>query len=232
MYQFYLADDHPLYRDALQLLLQQHWPTGHLQQAANLDELFQLLAVDAEPDLILLDVNMPGSDGLSGLTQLKQRYPYVPVAMLSAADDKHTVLQAMALGAIGFISKSADKQHLLDALTHILAGHIYLPAQSFQAKDFQAKGFQTPETLPPQVLSNTSSVLSIDNLLQLTRQQRRVLAKLLEGASNKQIAETLFIAPTTVKAHVTAIFNKLGVQSRTQLLAQAAQTDTLKRLSL
>ena len=218
MYQFYLADDHPLYRDALQLLLRQQWPDCQLTQTASLAELLHLLQHSAEPDLLLLDVNMPGSAGLDGLRQLKQQFLQVPVAMLSAEDDKQTILQAMALGAVGFISKAADKQQLLAAIQQLLAGNIYLPAQSFRQTETALSAAENSNAIP-------------EKLAQLTRQQRRVLAQLLQGASNKQIAEALFIAETTVKAHVTAIFDKLGVQNRMQLLAQANQTDFNKYLS-
>lgn len=219
MYQFCLADDHPLYRDALELLLQQQWPACTLTQAASLPELLETLNQIAEPDLLLLDVNMPGSSGLAGLTAVKQHFPTVPVVMLSAEDDKNTVLNAMALGAIGFISKAADKQQLLNAIAQLLEGNIYLPAESFKLSSASPSSRLTE---PPVISAGFTQ-----GVQQLTKQQRRVLQQLLQGATNKEIANTLFIAETTVKAHVTAIFDKLSVKNRMQLLAQANQHNLL-----
>lgn len=206
MYHFVLADDHPLYREAIKNLLLQHWPAATCSEVANMQQLHQLLTTALEVDLLLLDLKMPDSEGLAGLLQLKQRHPQLAIAMLSAEDDKNTVLQAMAIGAVAYISKSAERLELLNAVEQILQGQIYLPANSFRA----------PSSQP------TVSPLVADNL-HLTRQQQRVLKQLLHGQTNREIAAALFIAETTVKSHISALFEKFGVQNRLQLMHQAAK---------
>lgn len=227
MYHFCIADDHPLYRDALTVLLQQHWPDCQVQQAANLAGLLQLLQSTAEPDLVMLDVNMPGSTGLAGLQALKQHSPQLAIVMLSAEDDKQTILQAMALGAVGFISKAAARQELIAALEHILQGNVYLPAQRFRhAASSATTPLNAEHTLPAQTKSGNAIP---EKLASLSKQQQRVLRLLLTGLSNKQIADSLYIAETTVKAHVSAIYDKLAVSNRAQLLSQAAQWSTTEQ---
>ena len=207
-----VADDHPLYRDALKDVLTQHFSDLTVLEAGSLAEVQAMATRYSALDFILLDLNMPGMAGLNGLVQLRQQFPQIAVAMLSAEDDKQTVLQAMAFGAAGFISKAAGRQQLVSALRQLLNGDIYLPADTFR---------QSP------VLSNNAFEHKAEQALLrgLTKKQIYVLQRMVSGESNKQIAEALCIAETTVKAHVTAIMRKLGVQSRTQAVLIARETN-------
>ncbi len=127
-----IADDHPLYRDALKDVLNQHFTALTVLEAGSLAQVLELAASYPALEFVLLDLNMPGMAGLNGLVQLRQQFPQIAVAMLSAEDDKQTVLQAMAFGAAGFISKSAGRQQLVSALKQLLNGDIYLPADTFR----------------------------------------------------------------------------------------------------
>lgn len=222
MFRLLIADDHPLYRDALVDVVQQYLPETTLISAANLNEVFTLLeneaAVNNGPhvDLVLLDLNMPGMNGLDGISQLLNQYPTLAVAMLSAEDDKHVVLEAMALGCIGYISKASERSDLAKAIEQILAGNIYLPAESFRASGTKAPSLTVKQSAaePPNV-----------SLADLTKQQIRVLREMVNGASNKQIAFNLHISEATVKSHVSAILRKLAVSNRVQAILKAKSAD-------
>lgn len=228
MFRLLIADDHPLYRDALVDVVQQYLPETTLLSAANLNEVFTLLANEAAVDnvasvdsrvnidLVLLDLNMPGMNGLDGVSQLLNQYPTLAVAMLSAEDDKHVVLEAMALGCIGYISKASERADLAHAIEQILAGNIYLPAESFRTTNTKA-----PSLTVKQSAAESTKV----SLADLTKQQIRVLREMVNGASNKQIAFNLHISEATVKSHVSAIFRKLEVSNRVQAILKAKSAD-------
>jgi DNA-binding NarL/FixJ family response regulator len=170
---------------------------------------------DAEPDLdlVLLDLNIPGLAGIPALKAWRRRYPEVPVVVLSSADDRPTVLAAIAAGAAGFIPKSSPNEVLLNALRLVLAGGKYLP----------------PEALAPVAGSAsrgagaaTERALSLETL-GLTDRQAQVLKLLAAGKSNKLICRELDLAERTVKAHISAVFRALGVTTRTQAAIAAAK---------
>ena len=192
-----IADDHPLFRTALKHSVNQVAQAPNIFEAATIAQLQSLLADHAEPDLILLDLHMPGAHGLSGLIFLQGQHSNVPVVVVSATDDQSVMLKAKSHGAQGFIPKSTSPLTLKVAIADILAGKQWWP-EHFQAAPLpEANDIET-------------------RLATLTPQQFRVLGMISEGLLNKQIAYDLAISEATIKAHVTAIFKKLGVRSRTQ----------------
>ncbi len=193
-----IADDHPLFRGALREAVSGVPAISRIDEAGSFQELTKLLELDSDIDLVLLDLTMPGAIGFSGLIYLRAQYPAVPVVIVSASDDADTVRRAMDFGALGFIPKRYGVETLREAIGLVLAGEVWFP------KDVTA-GATDPETMKLR-----------DRMMTLTPQQVRVLMMLSEGLLNKQIAYELGVSEATIKAHVSAILQKLGVESRTQ----------------
>ena len=197
-----IADDHPLFRLALVQAVAEVVPEAQVRQADSLDAARAELAARPQTDLVLLDLHMPGSHGLMGLAALRGEHPSVAVAMISAHDDPLTIRRALDYGAAGFIAKRSDMGELKRALSAVLACEEYVPPDLRDAVDGAA--------LP------AGDERLAARLAALTPQQFRVLALVAEGRLNKQIADALDIQERTVKAHVSAIFEKLEVRNRTQ----------------
>jgi DNA-binding NarL/FixJ family response regulator len=193
-----IVDDHPLFRDALSQTLGTVVKGVVVNQAASLDELTTMMEAGVGVDLVLLDLNMPGVQGFSGLMYLRAQYPHVPVVIVSATEDPKTIRRCLELKASGFIPKSQPAVAIRSALKAVLAGGIWTPP----GLDIEAD---------PSAMSPAAAKLAA-----LTPQQMRVLMMLGEGLLNKQIAYKLDVSEATVKAHVSAILQKLGVDSRTQ----------------
>ncbi len=198
-YRFIIVDDHPLFRGALSQALGDAFANADVLQAGSLDELTDQLANAGEIDLILLDLAMPGVHGVSGLLYLRAQHPEIPVAVVSASDDSGTIRQCLDCGASGFIPKSQPVECIRDAIRKILQGEVWLPVDVDLAS--------VPSSDTAELVSRVST---------LTPQQVRVLMMLGEGLLNKQIAFKLGVSEATIKAHVSAILQKLGVDSRTQ----------------
>jgi len=212
-----IADDHPLFRAALRQAANDSVDNCAVVEADDLDSVLASLADDPDIDLVLLDLHMPGSQGLSGLATLRGQFPGVAVLVVSAHDEARTVRRALDHGAAGFIPKSASPAEIGDAIRQVLDCGSWLPPALAQAI----------KALP----ADPSDVDLASRLARLTEQQYRVLALLSEGLLNKQIADRLTIQERTVKAHVTAIFEKLGVRNRTQagvLLRSLDLNDTVR----
>lgn len=203
-YRIIIADDHPLFRNALHLAVSQAITHVQLQEVDCVAQLMQLLAEQGAVDLLLLDLKMPGASGFSALASLRHLYPDLPVVIVSATEEPAVVVQAMHFGAMGFIPKSTPLPILVAALDAILTGDTWFP-----------EGI----TLAPTPADNIA-----ERLASLTPQQFKVLAMLSEGKLNKQIAYELSVSEATVKAHVTAIFRKLNVKNRTQAVIALSQT--------
>jgi DNA-binding NarL/FixJ family response regulator len=197
-----IADDHPLFRAALRQAAIACVDHCEVQEAADLAGALAALAAAPDTDLVLLDLHMPGSQGLSGLAALRGQHPGVAVLVVSAHDEPQTVRRVLDHGAAGFIPKSASPSQIGEAIGTVLACGSWLPPPLAAAV----------AALPP---NRQDSDLAA-RLARLTEQQYRVLALIGEGLLNKQIADRLAIQERTVKAHVTAIFEKLGVRNRTQ----------------
>jgi DNA-binding NarL/FixJ family response regulator len=201
-----IADDHPLFRDALRQAVASVIPAAKIDEAGSFEDLTALLERGAEADLILLDLSMPGISGFSGLIYLRAQYPAIPVVIVSATDDGATIRRSLDFGASGFIPKRFGVDTLRDAILKIMGGDIWVPADT----DLSA-------AVDPDMTRLR------DRLVTLTPQQVRVLMMLSEGLLNKQIAYELGVSEATIKAHVSAILQKLGVESRTQAVIAAAK---------
>jgi DNA-binding NarL/FixJ family response regulator len=202
MQQLLIADDHPLFRAALRQAAAAALPLARIDEAADLASALAMLQAQPETDLVLLDLHMPGSRGLSGLAALRGQHPGVAVLVVSAHDDARVVRRVLDHGAAGFMPKSADPGDIGAAVRTVLGGGQWLPANVARAV----------AALPV----DPADTALAGRLARLTEQQSRVLGLLAEGLLNKQIADRLSIQERTVKSHVTAIFEKLEVRNRTQ----------------
>jgi DNA-binding NarL/FixJ family response regulator len=180
--------------------------SARIDEAGSFDELTALLDQDSDVDLVLLDLTMPGISGFSGLIYLRAQFPAIPVVIVSASDDGGTIRQSLDFGASGFIPKRFGVDTLRDAIMKVLGGDVWVPA------DTDLSSATDPELARLR-----------DRLVTLTPQQVRVLMMLSEGLLNKQIAYELGVSEATIKAHVSAILQKLGVESRTQAVIAAAK---------
>lgn len=199
-YEILIVDDHPLFRSALQQALGLGLgPDVRLAEAASMAELEACLLQKTDWDLVLLDLNMPGVYGFSGLVLLRGQYPQIPVLMVSAQEEVAVVERAREFGASGFIPKSSSLQSIQAGVNAVLAGDVWWPAQSQAAAGLTAEAKRASA-----------------GLASLTPQQFRVLSMVCDGLLNKQIAYQLGVSEATIKAHVTAMFRKLGVRTRTQ----------------
>ena len=197
-----VVDDHPLFRLALTQAIRSLVADASVSEAASLAAARAALAADADIDLVLLDLHMPDSHGLMGLAALRGEFPAVAVVMISAHDDPVVIRRALAYGAAGFIPKRSDLDELTGALRAVLACEDYVPP----ALRSQVAALATT--------SNDHALAT--SLAQLSPQQLRVLMLVAEGQLNKQIADKLNIQERTVKAHMSAIFERMGVRNRTQ----------------
>jgi len=213
--QLLLADDHALVREGLKHTLANLETSVEFIEASTAAEVINILGRDQAVDLALLDLVMPGSDGFSLLAQVCNSYPDLPVVILSGAADPAKMRKAIDIGAAGFICKSATAKVMLSALRLVLAGGIYLPPDMLNKTTVP----QT-ENPAPMVRPEASKRISF---AALTTRQREVLAGLVEGKSNKQIASELGLSDNTVKIHVAAILRTLGVDNRTQAAVAARE---------
>ena len=203
-----IADDHPLYRDALRGALSLSLPALTLLEAGDLTSTVDTLN-ENDVDLLLLDLHMPGSNDLFGLLHIRKLYPDVPVAVVSGTEDALLITKIMSAGALGFIPKTASSSDIAEAVNAILDGDVWLPPNLSDSVDEVDEAF---------------SALA-DNVASLTPSQYKVLCFMRDGLLNKQIGYNLDIAEATVKAHVTAIFKKLGINNRTQAVLIASQLE-------
>lgn len=194
---FLIADDHPMVRDALASALGQAFAGAQFSVAGTLDQAKAELDREPETDAVLLDLDMPGMDGLTGLARLRAEHPTVPIIIVSAARETGVVQRAYEFGASAYIEKSASLEEIAGIVRAVLDGEIFAPPESNVTDTFAQRAAQ------------------------LTPQQWRVLALMVQGDQNKQIAHKLGVGEATVKAHVTVILRKLGVRSRTQAVIEA-----------
>jgi DNA-binding NarL/FixJ family response regulator len=207
-YRLVIADDHPLFRGALREAVEGLLEQVDIAEAGTFDELVELLERGSEVDLVLLDLTMPGARGFSGLMYMRAQYPGVPVIVVSANDDPAAIRRCMEFGASGFIPKTLGVEAMRAAISRILNGGVW-----------------TPPDVDLSAGSDAESAELMARMATLTPQQVRVLMMLSEGLLNKQIAYQLGVSEATVKAHVSAILQKLGVEIRTQAVIAAAKIE-------
>lgn len=204
-----IIDDHPLFCDALSMTLRAFVGIAEVETADRLSVALDRIDAGARPDVILLDLNLPDVDGMEGLVQLRQATRPVPILVVSSLADTRVISAALRAGADGFIPKHSPREVFRAAFEAVAAGRRFIP-ESYVLPDDPHSPVNPQED-------------AVARLSLLTRQQTRILQLICEGRLNKQIAYDLSIAETTVKAHVTAIMRKLGVQSRTQAVLLAKQ---------
>lgn len=197
-----IADDHPLFRNALVQALKSSMPNASFHEAASITELESVLLDNNDADLLLMDLHMPGANGFVGLSHVVQRYSQLPVIMISANEEFTIAAKAKQYGALGFIPKSATIPEMTEAIKSVLSGDIYFPDA---ALNFELDGNKEVDAL-------------ISKVAELTPKQLEVFNLLSDGLLNKQIAYEQDVTEATVKAHVTAIMRKLGVNNRTQVI--------------
>jgi DNA-binding NarL/FixJ family response regulator len=209
-----IADDHPLVRGALRQAVANAVAGAEIVECGALEGVTRALEANSEVDLILLDLAMPGVRGYSGLMMLRAQYPGVPVVVVSGREERNVIRLCIDFGASGFIPKSTDMETMQSAIRAVLAGDLWAPS------DVDLNGPVDRDTAD-----------SVRRLASLTPQQVRVLMMLSEGLLNKQIAYELSVSEATVKAHVSAILQKLGVESRTQAVIAAARIEAMSDIS-
>lgn len=202
-----IVDDHPLFCDALSMTLQASTGIARIATASSLAGALELIAGAGAPDVIILDLNLPDVNGLDGLVRLRNAVR-APVLVVSSMADTRVISSVIHAGAAGFVPKHSQRDVFLSAFGALRAGRTFVPP---------GHALLDPE-------ENPDPNAALDRLASLTNQQARILQLICEGKLNKQIAYDLSIAETTVKAHVTAIMRKLGVQSRTQAVLIAKET--------
>jgi DNA-binding NarL/FixJ family response regulator len=208
-----IADDHPLMVGGLRQAVLAAAPGAEIAVAHDFDSMVAALDASPDTDLVLLDLTMPGVRGFSGLLFLRSERPSTPVVVVSGNEERAVIRHCMEFGAAGFIPKTNSLDTMRVAIAQVLDG-----------------GRWTPPDFDLNVAPNGESSAMARRLASLTPQQIRVLMMLSQGLLNKQIAYELGVSEATVKAHVSAIFQKLGVESRTQAVILATKIETAQEL--
>lgn len=212
-----LVDDHTLFRDGMALLLRRLDAAAEILQAGGCEQAFALADANDDIDLILLDLQLPDMPGFDALEVFRKERAHIPVVVLSASEDRASVIEALDRGAMGFIPKSSSSEVLLGALRLVLAKGVYIPPSVLG-------GAASPQQPAPRFgpLAARRPIRKAADL-GLTERQTDVLALLLQGKPNKLICRELGLAEATVKAHVTAVLKALNVTNRTQAVLAIGQ---------
>lgn len=207
-YRILVADDHPLFRAAIKQIMSMQLEGVLIDETDSVSGLQARLEENSDADLILLDLHMPGAQGFSALVFLRNHYADIPVVVISAQEDPVVIARAMHFGAAGFIPKSADPKVIKEAIETVLEGDLWSPAPVTNINERSQYEQEMAE-----------------KLASLTPSQFKVLVMMNEGLLNKQIAYDLNVSEATIKAHATAIFQKLGVRNRTQAVIALHELD-------
>lgn len=199
-----LADDHTLFRDALVQYIMRSSPDANITLAQDFNEAMDLMKVDPDQDLVLLDLRMPGMAGIEGFRTMKESYPDVPLALMSGLAEERDVSEAMEIGAQGYFPKTLSGKALLEGIHKVIQGEVFMPT----GQDNKPMRAYSPDHSAAQAIS-------------LTPREEEVLRFLVQGKSNKEIANALDLQVVTVKLHVRGIFRKMDVSNRTQAAMKA-----------
>lgn len=231
-----IADDHALFRDAMTQYVERSNPGSVVETVSNLDDVFKSLhhATDL-PELVLLDLNMPGMSGLSGFAKFRETFPKIPVALLSGMAEPEDIQRAMDLGAIGFFPKTLSGRAILKAIELVLTGEKFIPVDS--KTNGLLPSYYNDETLNkmpvnlPLKTSSSASPYSSSSAskIRLTPRENDVLICLCRGQSNKDIARNLGLQDVTIKLHVRSICRKLEVTNRTQAVLKSFELGLIKQ---
>lgn len=215
MMRIVLADDHVMLRDGLKPYLRDLDSQAVVFEAGSYPELFEVMERHQPVTLALVDLRMPGMDGIAGLRLLRQRWPETRLTVLSSATDQKTILDVLAAGAVGFIPKRLSASAMVNALHLVMAGERFLPAVllSNDSSDLRAATVVGNDDEP----SDPGSML--------TQREREILRLLRDGLPNKAIARQLNLSEVTVKSHLCHVFRKLGVQNRVQAARLSLQSE-------
>lgn len=216
-----LADDHPLFREGVKPVLLKLDAAVEVVEAIDYPSALSVAEARRELDLALLDLNMPGSTGINGVSAFRARFPEIPLVVLSAADKPDEIRLLLAAGAMGYISKASAPEVILSALRLVLAGGVYAPPQllsQFSVPVAPSHGHGAHGVLNGTVNGNGS------RLSGLTERQLDVLRLMGQGMSNRQIAESINVTEGTVKIHVTAILRALAAGNRTEAVLVAQKS--------
>lgn len=201
-----IADDHPLFRAALKQAIRKISTNAKIMEVSSLGEASEILASEEGINLLLLDIHMSDSDGFAGLIMYKQAYPLTPIVIVSASEEPDIIRNAIEFGASGFIPKSADLSIIREAINTVFEGQSWWP-EIDGLRNFGANS----------VAGATAQFNEAKRLFStLTPTQSKVFMAISEGLLNKQIAFKMDISESTIKTHITAIFKKLNISSRTQ----------------
>ena len=220
-----IVDDHEMVRRGMKMLLAKLFDDLAIEGFGNIPKLLERLGETEPPDIILLDLYLPGVQGMEGLDKVNQSFPEVPIAIISASEDVEDIVASIEHGARGFILKSSDEKVLKLAVSLVMSGEIYVPSRALKGPDMQLQGMIKGQTTRVRRKpAGAGEQFPDDNpLSQLTNSEYKVLRLLMRGQSNKEIGRNLDLVEGTVKKYVRMIFKKLNVSSRTQAVLSATQ---------
>jgi DNA-binding NarL/FixJ family response regulator len=203
------ADDHPMFREGLRFFLKLLDPDVKLAEAGNLQAALDRLALESPVDLLLLDLEMPGMNGVEGFLAIRRRFPSLRVVVVSGVSDASVIRTLLDAGARGFIPKLGSSEQLMDGLRRVLAGEVYVPDTLF--------------------LPATDSGAGNGEAALLTSRQLQLLPLLADGLPNKRIADALGVTEGTVKQHLKELFRRLNARNRTQAVNEARRLGLLRK---
>lgn len=214
-----LADDHTLFRDALVQYIERAEPLAKVTLARDFPEVLQAMEITPEQDLILLDLRMPGMNGMEGFKAIRDKYPDIPVALMSGVAESEDVRAAIDLGAVGYFPKTLSGKALIKAIQLVLTGQKFIPY------DHSSGGIMPSYYDGGQRSDAVEKVIAPRNVaeINLTPREKDVLSYLAKGASNKEIATALGLQVVTVKLHVRGVCRKLDAKNRTQAALRARE---------